>query len=96
MVIQLTPVPEIAFQRFADGWPAYDIPAVWVKPVEKWTVKLAEVDPDFTYEQITVKFDNQARVHIKTNPANYGRFRALIDQMNQELSDALPRNNRSY
>lgn len=95
MVLEHVPVPEIASRRFSDGWPAYAIPAVWVDLVNKWTPKLMEVDPDFKYQQITVKFDNQARVHLETSRTNFARFKGLIEQMNQELSEALPANNRS-
>lgn len=94
MIIKLVPVPKIAAQRFAEGWPAYDIPAMWVKPVREWTARLAKVDPDFKYQQITLKFDTQARVHIETAPNNYPEFRELISEMNRELSLSLP-NNRS-
>lgn len=95
MSIQRAPVPEIAAQRFADDWPAYDIPAVWVDLVEAWTLKLMEAEPDFKYQEITVKFDTQARVHIITHPSNYRVFRQLIADMNHDLSSALLENNRS-
>lgn len=96
MPIQHSSVPTIAAHRFAAGWPAYEIPAVWVDLVKKWTPILMEIDPEFKYQQITVKFDTQARVHIETNRTNFARFRGLIKQMNKELSEALPANNRSY
>lgn len=81
--------PKIAVERFAHGWTPFTIPSVWVEIIEKWTPILAEIDPDFQYQQITLRRGVEARVHLLTDSNNFINFAEPIAAMNRELTEIL-------
>ena len=65
-------LPPVVLDRFLmteKSFP-YPIPAAWIEAVVKWTHILAELDPNFTYSQIRLKF-GYSRVYAN------GDFRAF-------------------
>lgn len=88
MPYPLSSIPESVAARFARGWTAYDVPSVWVEPIERWTTELAEIDPEFTYGVIREN-SGSAKVWISGNFENWSGVNPPAETMSLELAEIL-------
>lgn len=82
-------LPHVVADRFlmTDKSFPYPIPGVWIDCVVKWTHILAELDPNFTYSQIKLKF-GYSRVYANGDFRAYKGEDHALRAMEKEL-DAL-------